>query len=124
MLAKVLSRVLGEGQLTIIDAADQSHRIQGAKEGPAVTMRIHTWWTGIRLVLQPRLAFGEAYMDGRLTVEDGDIYDLLDLLGRNMAAIDATPFVRWSYLWQRAIRWIEQYNPVGKAQRKDRKSVV
>ena len=35
--------------------------------------------------------FGEAYMDGKLTVEDGDIYDLLDLLGRNMAALEATP---------------------------------
>jgi cyclopropane-fatty-acyl-phospholipid synthase len=117
LLARVLSRVLGEGRLTIIDAAGQSHLVQGAKEGPAVTMRIHTWWTGVRLILHPRLAFGEAYTDGKLTLEDGDIYDLLDLLGRNMAAIDATPFVRWSFLWQRAIRWIEQYNPVGKAQR-------
>ena len=45
-------------------------------------------------LLRPRLAFGEAYMDGTLTVEDGgDIYDLLDLLGRNMAALEATPFV-------------------------------
>ena len=55
--------------------------------------------------------------DRKLTVESGDIYQLLDLLGRNMAALDATPFVRWSYLWQRAIRWIEQYNPIGRAQR-------
>ncbi len=117
LLARVLSRVVGEGQLTIIDAAGQTHRIQGAKEGPSVTMRIHTWWTGMRLVLHPRLAFGEAYMDGTLTVENGDIYDLLELLGRNMAAIDATPSVRWSYLCQRAIRWIEQYNPIGRAQR-------
>ena len=49
-----------------------------------------------RLALRPRLALGEAYMDGKLTVEDGDIYDLLDLLGRNMAALEATPMVRWS----------------------------
>jgi cyclopropane-fatty-acyl-phospholipid synthase len=108
LLARVLSRVLGEGQLTIIDAAGRSHRIEGAKEGPAVTMRIHTWWTGMRLILHPRLAFGVAYMNGKLTVENGDVYQLLELLGRNMAAIDATPFVRWSYLWQRAVRWIEQ----------------
>ena len=94
LLAKVLSRVLGEGQLTIIDAAGKAHRIQGAKPGPAVTMRVHDRWTGVRLLLRPRLAFGEAYMDGTLTVENGgDIYDLLDLLGRNMAALDATPFV-------------------------------
>jgi cyclopropane-fatty-acyl-phospholipid synthase len=117
LLARVLSRVLGEGQLTIIDAAGRSHLVEGPKEGPAVTMRIHTWWTGMRLLLRPRLAFGEAYMDGKLTVESGNIYELLELLGRNMAAIDATPFVRLSYFFQRAIRWTEQYNPIGKAQR-------
>ena len=82
LLAKVLARVLGEGRLTIIDAAGRTHRLEGSKPGPAVTMRLHNWWTGVRLVLRPRLAFGETYMHGHLTVEDGDIYDLLDLLGR------------------------------------------
>ncbi len=48
-----------------------------------------SWWTGIRLAFRPRLALGEAYMDGRLTVERGDLYDLLDLLGRNIAAVEA-----------------------------------
>src|SRR5258708_36388405 len=118
LLAKVLSRVLGEGRLTIIDAAGRSHVVQGPRKGPAVTMRVHTWWIGLRLALRPRLAFGEAYMEGLLTVESGsDIYDLLDLLGRNMAAIESTPFVRWSYRWQRLVRVFEQYNPIGRAQR-------
>jgi cyclopropane-fatty-acyl-phospholipid synthase len=117
LLVKVLSRVLGEGQLTVIDATGRSHRIEGARKGPTVTMRVHTWWTGMRLVLRPRLAFGEAYMDGTLSVEQGDLYDLLDLLGRNIGALEATPFIRWSYGLQRAIRVIEQYNPIGKAQR-------
>ena len=117
LLARVLARVLGEGRLTIVDAAGRSHRIAGARPGPAVTIRIHTWWTGIRLVLRPRLAFGESYMDGTLTVENGDIYDLLDLLGRNIAAIDSTPVVRWSFALQRLLRFVEQYNPVGRAQR-------
>ena len=115
LLSRVLSRVFGEGQLTIIDAAGRSHRIQGNRPGPAVTMRIHDRWTGLRLVLRPRLAFGEAFMDGKLTVENGSIYDLLDLLGRNMAALDTTPFVRWSYSFQRLIRSIEQYNQIGRA---------
>ncbi|MBS0520071.1 MAG: class I SAM-dependent methyltransferase [Proteobacteria bacterium] len=118
LLAKVLSRVLGEGQLTIIDAAGRPHRVQGARPGPAVTMRVHDRWTEWRLMLRPRIAFGEAFMDGKLTVEDGgDIYDLLDLLGRNMAALEATPFVRWSYAFQRLIRAVEQHNPIGTAQR-------
>jgi cyclopropane-fatty-acyl-phospholipid synthase len=117
LLAKVLSRVLGEGQLTIIDAAGRAHLIQGKKPGPSVTMRVHDRWTALRLVFRPRLAFGEAFMDGKLTVEDGDIYSLLDLLGRNMAAFDQSPFVKWSYGWQKALRAFEQRNPIGRAQR-------
>ena len=118
LLAKVLSRVVGEGQLTIIDAAGQPHRLAGSKPGPAVTMRVHDRWTEWRLLMRPRLAFGESYMDGTLTIEDGgDLYALLDLLGRNIAAFESTPFVKWSYRWQRVVRAFEQYNPIGKAQR-------
>jgi cyclopropane-fatty-acyl-phospholipid synthase len=117
LLAKVLARVLGEGHLTIIDAAGRSHFLQGTKPGPAVTMRIHTWWTGMRLLLRPRMAVGEAYVDGTLTIEGSSIYDLLDLLGRNMAACERLPHVRLSYAWQCLVRKIEQYNPVGRARR-------
>ena len=41
LLAKVLSRVLGEGQLTIIDSAGTAHRVTGGKPGPSATMRVH-----------------------------------------------------------------------------------
>jgi cyclopropane-fatty-acyl-phospholipid synthase len=117
LLAKVLARVLGEGQMTIVDETGRSHRLAGPRPGPAVTLRVHDWWTGVRIAVRPRLALGEAYMDGRISVEDGDLYDLLDLLGRNIAALDTTPTVRWSYAVQRWMRLVEQYNPVGKAQK-------
>lgn len=117
LLAQVLARVVSEGQLTIIDRAGRSYRLAGAKPGPAVTLRIHDWWTGVRLAFRPRLALGEAYMEGRLTVEEGDLYDLLDLLGRNIAAVESTPMMRWSYAIQRWLRLLEQYNPIGKAQK-------
>lgn len=117
LLAQVLARVVNEGQLTIIDEAGQSHQVTGARPGPAVTMRVHDRWTGIHLAFRPRLALGEAYMDGRLTVEHGDLYGLLDLLGRNMTAVDSTAMIRWSYRLQRWLRVLEQYNPIGKAQK-------
>ena len=56
LLAQVLARLLGEGQLTIIDAVGRPHRIQGARPGPSVTLRVHSWWTGVRVALRPRLA--------------------------------------------------------------------
>jgi cyclopropane-fatty-acyl-phospholipid synthase len=51
-----------------------------------VTIRIRDWRTAARLALNPDLYLGEAYMDGGLVVERGTIWDLLDLLGRNLAA--------------------------------------
>src|SRR5262245_54763872 len=110
LLVRLLARVLGEGQLIVVDGAGRTHRIQGERAGPTVAVRVHTWWTGIKLALRPRLALGEAYMDGTLTVENGgDLYDLLDLLGRNMAALDASPLLRWSYRLQRLLRMLEQH---------------
>ena len=118
LLVRLLARVLGEGQLNIVDGAGRTHRIDGERPGPIVTVRVHTWRTAIRLALRPRLALGEAYMDGKLTVENGgDIYDLLDLLGRNMTALESSALLRWSYRLQRWLRVLEQHNPVGKAQR-------
>ncbi|NQW54713.1 MAG: class I SAM-dependent methyltransferase [Rhodospirillales bacterium] len=116
-MAQILARLVGEGQLTIIDETGRSHRLVGSKAGPTVTLSIHDWWTGIRLALRPRLALGEAYMDGRLTVEQGDLYDLLDLLGRNIAAVESTSTMRWSYRTQRWLRLLEQNNPVGRARK-------
>ena len=117
LLAKVLARTMSEGRITIIDAAGRPHVAEGPKKGPAVTMRVHDRWTEWRLALRPRLALGEAYMDGKVTVEDGDIYDLLDLLGRNMGGIGSTAMVRFSYEMQRLMRLAEQYNPIGTAQK-------
>ena len=117
LLARVLARIVGEGQLTIIDPHGQSHLVRGTRPGPSVTIRIHDRHTAARLVLRPRLALGEAYMDGTVTVEEGSLYDLLDLVGRNTAALDATPMVKWSYALQRWMRILQQYNPVGTAQK-------
>ena len=118
LLVRLLARVLGEGQLVVIDGTGRTHRIQGQRPGPNVTVRVHSRWAGIRLALRPRLAVGEAYMDGTLTIENGgDIYDLLELLGRNMVALEASPLLRWSYRLQRWLRTIEQHNPVGTAER-------
>jgi cyclopropane-fatty-acyl-phospholipid synthase len=117
LLARVLAGVIGEGQLTIVDAAGKAHYIQGPRPGPSVSIRIHTWWTGVRIALRPRLALGEAYMDGTLTVEQGGLYDLLELLGRNITALDSTFLVSMSYAFQSFLRAFEQHNPIHRSER-------
>jgi cyclopropane-fatty-acyl-phospholipid synthase len=93
LLARLLDRIVHTGRLTLIDAAGHTRRF-GANHGPTVSMRLHDRGVARHLALRPKLAFGEAYMDGRLTIEDGTIYDLLDLLAINLARYEAMPLAR------------------------------
>jgi cyclopropane-fatty-acyl-phospholipid synthase len=49
------------------------------------------WLTPLRLALRPELVLGEAYMDGKLKIERGALWDLLDLIGRNLQLQDSPP---------------------------------
>jgi cyclopropane-fatty-acyl-phospholipid synthase len=104
------------GALTIVDAFGKAHRIVGSP-GPTVTIRLHDRALHHRLLLNPYLALGEAYMDGTLTVEDGTIYDALELAGRNVATIDNYPLQRLQDKAARLLRTMQTYNPIGRAQR-------
>ena len=116
LLEILLRRVVRHGDLTLIDARGQPHRY-GDGGGPSVVARILDRRLERRLVLDPQLAVGEAYMNGELLMEQGRIYDLLALVLEN-AQRHAIP--RWTeglrsfrYLSRR----LKQFNPSGRAQR-------
>jgi cyclopropane-fatty-acyl-phospholipid synthase len=52
----------------------------GRGGGKHLTVRFADRKVAFDIVKNPRLGLGEAYMDGRLTVEDGTILDLLELI--------------------------------------------
>ncbi|MGN6376503.1 MAG: class I SAM-dependent methyltransferase [Sphingomonas sp.] len=81
-----LTRAFSRGQLTIIDHKGRRKTYGTADKDdafPPVTLRIHDGKVLGEIVRNPALKFGEAYMDGRVTVEDGDIYDLIELAKAN-----------------------------------------
>jgi cyclopropane-fatty-acyl-phospholipid synthase len=55
----------------------------GDGSGPPVTVCIPSRRWLARIAADPSLAVGEAYTDGGLIVEQGDIYDFTDIIGRN-----------------------------------------
>jgi cyclopropane-fatty-acyl-phospholipid synthase len=117
MLAShVLRPLLTEGRLTVIDAGGKRHVFDGCP-GPAVTVRLHDRSLHHRLLLNPKLAIGEAYMDGTLTVEDAGLYDLVDLLALNLAAYENRPSRRFANEIQRVLRVIHTHNPMHRARR-------
>lgn len=84
---------------------------------PKVTIRLHDKNLPLKLMLNFTLALGEAYMDGRLTIEEGTLYDLLELFAINYH--DSPPLLP-GYVTRPAeslLRFIHQYNPVHIAQK-------
>ena len=82
LLASVLRQLVRAGTLEVVDAAGR-HYMAGSAPGPSVSIRLHDDNLRRRLLWNPRLAVGEAYMDGSLTIERGTLYDFLDLLAVN-----------------------------------------
>jgi cyclopropane-fatty-acyl-phospholipid synthase len=116
LLDVLLRRIVDRGALTFIDAQGKEHRY-GDGRGPAVVARVLDRRLERQLVLDPQLALGEGYMQGRLKMEQGRIYDLLALLLSN---IEHQSQPRWSKTLDVAryvVRRVRQFNPSGRARR-------
>ena len=82
ILSSLLRAMIRIGKLTIIDANGRIRDFGDHRTGPSVTLRFKDHSLPRRLVLNPSLAFGEAYMDGRLTIERGTLRDFLFLASK------------------------------------------
>jgi cyclopropane-fatty-acyl-phospholipid synthase len=78
----LLRRLIRKGSLTVTDA-DGGRYSYGDGSGGAVAIRFSDRATPRRAAFNPALELGEAYMDERLVVEQGDIAAFLDIVGRN-----------------------------------------
>src|SRR4051794_7583141 len=84
MLDKGLKRLIRRGVLTIVDARGKVWRY-GAPDGELepVTVRFADGKVARQIARDPALGTAEAYMDGRLILEEGEILDLVRLVRRN-----------------------------------------
>jgi len=112
MLGTVLGQLVKQGTLTAI-WPDGTIRTYG-RGLPEATIRIHGRWSPWIIGINPDLALGEAYMDGRLTVEEGTIADVLEILITNTGA-GASPFLLRARSHLR--RWWRAFAQLNRAQR-------
>jgi cyclopropane-fatty-acyl-phospholipid synthase len=116
LLAHLLRHVVRRGTLRVIDAGGALNVFAG-EPGPTVTMRLHDRALERQLFWNARLRLGEAYMDGRLTVEDASIYDLIAFFADNL---NLAPRVLLTPVYEglgRFYRTLQQFNPARRAER-------
>ena len=105
--------IIRSGSLKLIDSRGRTH-ILGDGSAPSCAIRLGDRWLDHSIAFNPALYVGEAFMDGRLTMAEGRLYDFLDLAARNMAHLESNP---WYSLISRTAKRIGQYNPVHRARK-------
>ena len=115
LIGRFIDQILPVGSITLIQS-DGSSGTYGPGGGKSATVKLHDKPAALELFRNPRLKVGELYMDGRLTVENGTILDLLELV------VGARP---WEQGGRKALgkgkagklRSLFRRNPVSKARR-------
>jgi cyclopropane-fatty-acyl-phospholipid synthase len=115
VLGVLLSKLIKTGTLTVI-WPDGRRNTYGRGE-PHATMRLKGRWTPLSIALRPDLKFGEAYMDGLLVMEDGDIATLLSILMGGSSDGPMPGWMRFLRILRRLRRRLAQYNPAHRARK-------
>ena len=116
LFARFLKPLMKRGTLVIIDHKGQQHEM-GTGSDPRVTVTFHDPKLGTKLFLNPALYAGEGYMDGTLTIEDGDLFDMLDLVMVNIGSSHGHWAARMLKSIERFGGLLRTYNPVSRAAR-------
>lgn len=112
MLRAVLQT--GSFEMTMPSGARHSY---GDGSGVALKARIHETATLRKILLNPELGLGEAYMDGALTIAGDDLRGFLAAIVANVGQDHSTGWQKTLAAWRQFKRRARQYNPVETAQR-------
>jgi len=112
LLRYFLGQFIRRGSMTFT-AASGTKFTCGDGTGPPVSVRFLSPRTERRILLNPELALGEAYMDGTFVVENGSIADALAILLDQPAMVPSWGRLQW---WMRYLaRHARQFNWRGRA---------
>jgi cyclopropane-fatty-acyl-phospholipid synthase len=92
-LQALINRCVKRGTLTL-DLAGGERISAGDGTGRPLNVRLTDHRAAVELLLNPEMALGELFTDGRLVVSGGSIYDLLDLIGNSVPNLEP-PQIGW-----------------------------
>jgi cyclopropane-fatty-acyl-phospholipid synthase len=79
LIGRLVDKLLTKGTITLKLPGKEPHTY-GRGDGKHLTVRFTDRKVAFDIIKNPRLGLGEAYMDGRIVIEDGTILDLLELI--------------------------------------------
>ncbi len=114
-LFELMDAIFYKGHLRVIDWEGRQHDFGQIDQKPVV-IRLPDSAVQWQLLRHPRLGIGEAYMDGRIELLEGDLFDFLSLLARNRSALRKhSKFAKVLHMGRVWIRGLATYNPPDRA---------
>jgi cyclopropane-fatty-acyl-phospholipid synthase len=111
LLSRLLHTTIRYGTLNLIDFQGRHYCFQGTPK-PSVTVRLRSRTLERELYFNPDLALGEGFMDGLLTIEDGSLATLFEILFSNLEHAKSEPFFAFRSRAEMLLRRFQQFNPV------------
>ncbi len=91
--AALLGKLVRTGDLEVETSDGVRHRV-GDGTGPKLGARLVDRAAERELLLDPAVSLGELYMDGRVVVTKGSLYEILELGARNLVTLESLPWVK------------------------------
>lgn len=119
LLEILLKKIVRFGHCTIRTPSGYEFTV-GDGTGKPLTIILKDRATQAKLIRNPALTLGETYMDGRLEIEGGDVFDLQMTAQRNISAADMSAILRLADNMRYLVRGWKQHN----TERKSRSNVA
>jgi cyclopropane-fatty-acyl-phospholipid synthase len=104
-----LGKLVRTGDLEVETADGKTHAF-GDGSGRRLGVRLVDRAAELELLMDPAFALGELYMDARLIVTRGSLYDILEMGARNLCQLEALPWVKALDKARVAFRALHQRN--------------
>lgn len=115
LLGQMLHSLIRKGRLRVILPSGAVRSF--GDDGPEVIVHLTDPDLPRRIVLNPDLAVGEAYMDGSFTIEGDDLHGFLGLVLENRGNGASSLPLKVNQTVRRAMRRLQQNNPIARARR-------
>ncbi len=114
-LFDLLDGVIRKNALHVVDWEGRTHRF-GPENLRPVIIRLPDPAVEWQLLRHPRLGLGEAYMDGRIELLEGSLYEFLTVVANNRSALRKySQSAKFLHIGRMLMRRLSTYNPPAKS---------
>jgi cyclopropane-fatty-acyl-phospholipid synthase len=106
-------KIVRKGALKLVRASGATFTYGDGSE-TEIVLRFIDQQAEVAVATDPALALGEMYMQGRMVLDDGNIFDLLSLFARNGIRKAATPRMIAQGIWRILVSQAESRLPVNR----------